>query len=153
MLFSFTWQNRIPRSIIPVWERLSLGRCGRSPCKFRAWGKRRCLSGGGYFIVEKLRFSDNMCSDFAEHESSESSHTETFSLQKYKNRGTRPRFLCVFTANAVLCALPRGCGRVKTSSIGELLSLRPWRGDFFGRKEGISRRFQPFTKNLFVYPL
>ena len=40
-----------------------------------------------------------MCSDCAEHESSESSHTETFSLLKYKNRDTCPRFLC---------ALPRG---------------------------------------------
>ena len=30
--------------------------------------------------VEKLRFSDNLCSDYAEHESSESSHTETISL-------------------------------------------------------------------------
>ena len=30
--------------------------------------------------VEKLRFSDNLCSDYTEHESSESSHTETFSL-------------------------------------------------------------------------
>ena len=28
----------------------------------------------------------------AEHESSESSHAETFSLQKHQNRGTRPRF-------------------------------------------------------------
>ena len=42
--------------------------------------------------VEKLRFSDNQCSDYAEHESSESSHAETFSLLKYENRGTRPRF-------------------------------------------------------------
>ena len=34
----------------------------------------------GFETVEKLRFSDNLCSDYAEHESSESSHTETFSL-------------------------------------------------------------------------
>ena len=34
-----------------------------------------------------------MCSDFAEHESSESINAETFSLQKYQNRGARPRLL------------------------------------------------------------
>ena len=69
-------------------------------------------------LSRKLRFSDNLCSDFAEHESSESSHAETFSLQKYKNRGTRPRFLCVCSANAFECALPRDCfpARKRTSS-------------------------------------
>ena len=59
--------------------------------------------------VEKLRFSDNLRSDFAEHESSESSHSETFSLQKYKNRGTRPRFLCNHSVIAVAYALTRSC--------------------------------------------
>ena len=34
-----------------------------------------------------------MRSDFAEHESSESINAETFSLQKYQNRGTRPLLL------------------------------------------------------------
>ena len=59
--------------------------------------------------VEKLRFSDNLCSDFAEHESSESSHAETFSLQKYPNRGTRPRWGWLCEAKPVKCALTREC--------------------------------------------
>ena len=71
--------------------------------------------------VEKLRFSDNLCSDYAEHESSESSHSETFSLQKYKNRGTRPRFLCNHEVIAISRALPRGC---KGSLIGRPMTLR-----------------------------
>ena len=52
---------------------------GRYPC-FRA--RKQDLRRVQHLIlpVEKLRFSDKMCSDFAEHESSESSHTETFSL-------------------------------------------------------------------------
>ena len=57
--------------------------------------------------VEKLCFSDNLCLDYAKHESEKSSCTETFSLSKYKKSGTCPDFLCICAANAVLCALPR----------------------------------------------
>ena len=42
--------------------------------------KKHTALSSGVETVEKLRFSDNLCSDCAEHESSESSHTETFSL-------------------------------------------------------------------------
>ena len=71
--------------------------------------------------VEKLRFSDNLCSDYAEHESSESSHTETFSLCKYENRGARPRFSCICAANAISCAMPRGSvSIVKTDFLDKL---------------------------------
>ena len=45
----------------------------------------------------------------AEHESSESFHAETFSLQKYPNRGTRPRFGWLCEAKPVKCALTREC--------------------------------------------
>ena len=45
--------------------------------------------------VEKLRFSDNLCSDFAEHGSSESSHSETFSLHKYKTEVHAPGFYAI----------------------------------------------------------
>ena len=43
--------------------------------------------------VKKLRFSDNLCSDYAEHESSESSHIETFPLKVRKPRYTPPVFM------------------------------------------------------------
>ena len=46
-----------------------------------------------------------MYSDFAEHESSESSHAETFSLQKYQNRGTRPRLLSLNILRIEACGL------------------------------------------------
>ena len=52
-------------------------------------------------LSRNWRFADKLCSDFAEHESFESSHAETFYLQRDKNRGTRPRFLCSRFATAV----------------------------------------------------
>ncbi|MFR8817679.1 MAG: hypothetical protein ACLVFS_04165, partial [Butyricicoccus sp.] len=39
--------------------------------------------------------------------SSESSYTETFSLQKFKNGDTCSPFLSICRANAISCALPR----------------------------------------------
>lgn len=43
-------------------------------------------------LSRNYSFADSMCFDFAKHKSSESSRSETFSLSKSKNRGTRPRF-------------------------------------------------------------
>ena len=48
------------------------------------------------YAVAGLRPADKQCFDSATRrktQTSESSHTETFSLSEYKNRGTRPRFL------------------------------------------------------------
>ena len=48
------------------------------------------------YAVAGLRPADKQCFDSATRrktQTSESSHTETFSLLEYKNRGTRPRFL------------------------------------------------------------
>ena len=48
------------------------------------------------YAVAGLRPADKQCFDSATHrktQTSDSSHTETFSLSEYKNRGTRPRFL------------------------------------------------------------
>ena len=48
------------------------------------------------YAVAGLRPTDKQCFDSATRrktQTSESSHTETFSLSEYKNRGTRPRFL------------------------------------------------------------
>ena len=59
-------------------------------------------------LAAELQFRRQVCFDFAKHESSESSRSETFSLSKYKNRGTRPRFLCNHEVIAILCARPRG---------------------------------------------
>ena len=39
--------------------------------------------------------------------SSESSYTETFSLQKFKKGDTCSPFMSICRANAILCALPR----------------------------------------------
>ena len=58
--------------------------------------------------VKKLRFSDNLCSDYAEHESSESSHIETFPLKVRKPRYTPPVFMHLLRKyNIISCALPR----------------------------------------------
>ena len=80
--------------------------------------------------VEKLRFSDNLCFDFAKHESSESSHAETFSLSKYPNRGTRPRFGCVCAANAFECALTRVSVNIAKTDFVDKLRL-PETGSLF----------------------
>ncbi len=48
------------------------------------------------YAVAGLRPADKQCFDSATRrktQTSESSHTETFSLSEYKHRGTRPRFL------------------------------------------------------------
>ena len=48
------------------------------------------------YAVAGLRPADKQCFDSATRrktQTSESSHTETFFLSEYKNRGTRPRFL------------------------------------------------------------
>ena len=48
------------------------------------------------YAVAGLRPADKQCFDSATRrktQTSESSHTETFSLSEYKNRSTRPRFL------------------------------------------------------------
>ena len=48
------------------------------------------------YAVAGLRPADKQCFDSATRrktQTPESSHTETFSLSEYKNRGTRPRFL------------------------------------------------------------
>ena len=48
------------------------------------------------YAVAGLRPADKQCFDSATRrktQTSESSHTETFSLSEYKTRGTRPRFL------------------------------------------------------------
>ena len=59
--------------------------------------------------VAKLTFRRQSVFLLRRTRTSESSHAETFSLSKYPNRGTRPRFGCVCAANALSCALPRGC--------------------------------------------
>ena len=52
--------------------------------------------------VEKLRFSDNLCFDFAKHESSGKFLYRNFLPPKSKkNRGACPRFFCVCAANAI----------------------------------------------------
>ena len=71
--------------------------------------------------VEKLSFFRQSVFWLRKTRTSESSHTETFSLLKYENRGTRPRFSCVCAANAFECALPRDCCfGVKTDFIDRL---------------------------------
>ena len=45
--------------------------------------KQKCHPFGWHLRLSKnYRFSDNLCFDFAKHESSESSYTEIFSLLK-----------------------------------------------------------------------
>ena len=52
----------------------------------------------GLNLSKKLSFSDNLYSDCAEHESSERSHAEAFSLRTHQSRDTRPRFGCACAA-------------------------------------------------------
>ena len=52
-------------------------------------------------LSRNYSFADSMCIDFAKHKSSESSRSETFSLSKSKNRGTRPRFFGICKANSI----------------------------------------------------
>ena len=62
-----------------------------------------------FSTVEKLRFSDRLCSDFAEHESSESSHAEASSPVSVK------RFVVALgkhAVNALLQQRPAAEGRV-----------------------------------------
>ena len=71
--------------------------------------------------VAKLQFRRQLCSDFAEHESSESSHSETFSLLKSKSEVHAPGFALIKSfkdrglqvgickANSIFCALAREC--------------------------------------------
>ena len=46
----------------------------------------------GLRLSKNYRFSDNLCSDCAEHESSESSHAETFSSRRIKTEVHAPGF-------------------------------------------------------------
>ena len=70
-------------------------------CPFRSLSSAKGKTGEpipGLRLSKNYRFSDNLCSDCAEHESSERSHAETFSLRTQQSRDTRPRFCCACAA-------------------------------------------------------
>ena len=61
----------------------------------------------GVRLSRNYSFADNRNGPWAVPKSSESSYTETFSLQKFKNGDTCSPFFEHLQSNAILCALPR----------------------------------------------
>ena len=103
--------------------------------------------------TKRRAFRARMRSRQAARSASSSTRTRYPTMQWFCSRATSPRrsrtsWIIPARSRSTWSARP-----APSTTQSKILSPRLRRGDFFGRKEGISRRFQPFTKNLFVYPL